>query len=348
MITTEVPKMKQPKILAKPNILNRALRIKSEPTGNLISMDYGANLSYNGAIDRSDTSSYAASSSFCGDVSYYSGNNSISTDYLPNQSQGLPRPKMYNKRKCKLIPKVQKEEGVVDSLPSCNAMGNIIQQCDDTIPDQESFSDSGIQELLASVANDFPSPLRALLQTPPKSDLNKGEVYSPNNSSTPDYILVSPIHGSGSESSRRGLEKAGGFFFTPDSEERCSNSLKRTKLTPPKLTDPLAFTHLKSSTPYHSDASPKLKDSTPFKLGSPSLCFKNSSDKSPGLGSLQGLGLQGLTPLKSPQRSCSDSPESGFSNQSFTKLFGGFHLDSMLEDSINIDVADLNFDVDYL
>ena len=158
--------------------------------------------------------------------------------------------------------------------------------------------------MLASIEKEFSSPMRILLQTPPQ--FKKQKKY---NTSTPTENTP--------ESPGSWISPIHGL--TPISSE--DNPLLDSGIFTPN---------------------DKMSTSTPNRDGRSSFSF----NLSPRLGSLRDLGLPGLTPLKTPPKFLSSgSPDSSLnmSSHSFTKLLGEFHLDSVMEDGIPIDMGSLSF-----
>lgn len=169
------------------------------------------------------------------------------------------------------------------------------------------LSESGFHELLlATLDSDLPSPAGALMSTPPKPG---SQTHSPSSAhvGTPLSPWISPIKNiTALTDENRPLEG----FFTPNG---------------------------------------KLATSTPNGGKCKSRNQRSSNGlivKSPRIGSLRDLGLPGLTPLKTSQRSPNThstdegSPNTSLiSNRSFQRLLGDFHLDSMMDqvdDSLDI------------
>ena len=157
--------------------------------------------------------------------------------------------------------------------------------------------DNNMQSVIAKIENNFTSPMRVLLKTPDKPKEGAVRTSTPcRNMPNSPGAWISPIKG-----------------LTPGSEEKLLD-LDSGFLTPE------AKMHLMGS-----DSSEKSN-----KSGSPNL----------GLGSLREFGLPGLTPLKTPLGAAlyitEDSPNGSLnlSNQSFTKLLGDFHFDSMMEEGL--------------
>ncbi len=158
--------------------------------------------------------------------------------------------------------------------------------------------------VLASIEKNLSSPMKVLLQTPPQFKNKKKYNTSTPAENTPE----SPVSWI---SPIHGL--------TPITGDE--NTLLDSGIFTPK---------------------DKMSTSTPDRLGG-----STKASKSPKLGSLRDLGLPGLTPLKTPPRVAgSGSPDSSFSmsNQSFNKLLGEFHLDSvMMDDGIPMSMGNLSF-----
>lgn len=177
-------------------------------------------------------------------------------------------------------------------------------------PQESSVSDTGYHEIIASIEKDFISPLKGFLQTPVKEG---------------DSVLTStPFHNSG---------KSLGVWISP----------------------PKGFT---TGTEEHAMFMSGFF--SPSGKGPAHQTTQNSGSPSTGplsVGSLRELGLPGFTPLKNRRPSVEaehsqandDSPNTSLnlSNQSFTRLIGDFHLDSMMEDGLAaVDITGLLFESD--
>ena len=183
---------------------------------------------------------------------------------------------------------------------------------------ESAFSESGFNDLLASIEKDFSSPMKGLLVTPPKPDDNKRSSASTPFSSVPlSPSWISPIKNVTPLS--EDCRQIDSGFFTPDS----------------KLT---------TSTP--NGEVTRMRTSRRTAPSGPRT--------SPRLGSLRDLGLPGLTPLKASSKAASSSEDPGgqgdgdspntslISNQSFQKLLGDLNLDSMMDDGV-VDLGNLSF-----
>lgn len=329
---TEVPgpKRKQVKIAPKitPNIIKHAWN-----TAN-------SNISFNSSIhsnhtvtrlDLTDSSqvSLARSQSDSGvdmrsasDLSSSSCSNSQEQPLAESAesstlSQGLPIPKMYTQRRKGRKEKLQKRN--IEDSSSEKKRNRSPQDMGTPVHYEEmSAQESGIGSVLLSLDRGVTSPLHAMLRTPPKSGTKSRLTSTPTKSdeySSP--LWISPIRG-----------------FTPLSADG--------HLLDSGIFTPLRESGLATSTPNREDeegASPKLN--TPMRAyASPHLRVYNEKSPSPRAGSLRDLGLPGLTPLKLTP----NSPNIGFGvNQSFAKLFGDIQLDSMLDEGMPIDVANISF-----
>ncbi len=166
-------------------------------------------------------------------------------------------------------------------------------------------SESNLRSIVANIEKNFTSPMRILLKTPTKHKQSEGVLRT----STPCRDVP---HSPGSWISPiKGL--------TPGSEDKLLD-IDSGFLTPEaKIT--LGLTSCSSG--------------------------KSKSSGSPTLGSLRELGLPGLTPLKTPLGGIviGHSPDNSLnlSNQSFSKLLGEFHLDSMMEDGLAVDIANISW-----
>ena len=281
------------------------------PTSSLSS----SSLSYSQSLDTTELQSQLSGIKFdsgidmksLSDLSTSSELGSSSSQEKPVEVKpGLPKPKMYKNRRPRKDPHT-------DIRHDSSEKRLVLHK--DTTPESSpviSKAENGgnwiSNEMMASIEKEFSSPMRYLLETPPQFKKTKKYNTSTPTENTPESpgTWISPIHG-----------------LTPiDSEHN-------------PLLDSGTFT-----------PNDKMSTSTPNRDGPSSRGSKFSFNLSPKLGSLRDLGLPGLTPFKTPPKFMSSgSPDSSFnmSNQSFTKLLGEFHLDSVMDDGIPIDMGNLSF-----
>ena len=199
---------------------------------------------------------------------------------------GLPRPKKYRKRKTKKHGKGKASDKAVEL-------------------NETSFSDTSMNDILASLENEFSSPMRNLLRTPPKSSTADVTTSTPCKPCSDSPSWLSPIKG-----------------LTP--LRSTSNFLDSGIFTPIQDKSKQSFSGF---TPVRSGLTPSDKD------------FSHSFDllRSPKEGSLRDLGLPGLTPLKHLGGK-SDL------NHSFSKIFGELPLESIMEEGgcMPIDIGNIS------
>ena len=274
--------------------------------------------------------------------------------------QGLPQPKLYRckrPRKAKVVVRKDCDEVEAESHASAEGNAAAAKLCGTKLLgnyeaednpvlltfNDSALSESGINDILASIEKDFTSPMRGLLKTPPKPEEKTKLTSTPLDDvapNTPDWI--SPIRGVTPPSSDSSQLDSG--FFTPEGKLATSTPYRGS-----------SSSHSSRGSGQKSPCLGSLRE-----LGLPGLTpLKSPRKRAPIVGSLgaspqfslRELGLPGLTPLKTPRRSeqisdgvslqCSPNHSLSFSNQSFQKLLGDIHLDSMMEDGV--DIGNLSF-----
>lgn len=290
------------------------------------------------------------------------------TSSCDTPSQGLPRPKMYP------------STGRCSSVPACGGSGgcgledsSYLLCCtpsrgddggDDTRSEKKkqtilsldggSVSEAGLQDILSSIEKNLSPSMRHLLQTPPKAPpppppppSNSGGVGGSSSTAagtTPALAEQAKAVGAGSSYNTSTPFK--GALASP------TQWMSPIKGLTPITGDANLVTNL--CTPPEQD----LKDSNYIKLETtPEKMFGlDGACKSPG-GSvpLPILCFPGYTPLKTPFKtpptrsprggSSDHSPNDSFAfhNLSLMKLIGDIHLDSMLDEGINLDVSNMSF-----
>lgn len=234
------------------------------------------------------------------------------TDKSSNAIHGLPKPMMYTElRRKKRTPRKSKRKQKLPSPFRGNPSGSDIAVLSVS---SSQVSESSIGDILAGIERDLSSQDKLLLRTPPH---DKDLMTSTPLKDTLDSLSwISPIHGIASDEAANANNHFGRDLFTP----------------PPENGN-------KTSTPLEGKLNtPELQ--TPTKQAIRAAVLK--AQCSPPLGSLQSFGLAGLTPLKSPAASAGVASPDALHNSSFTKLFGDFHLESMIDDA-NIDIANFSF-----
>ncbi len=234
---------------------------------------------------------------------------SMNSDMASSQEQsaevkpGLPKPKMYHKNR---RPRKDPHKNIrQDSSEKRLGIEKQVTPEGSPVQQDPGLGDTISSDVLSSIEKDFSSPMRCLLQTPPQFKDKKKYTSTPTETNPGSPSWISPIHG-----------------LTPIMGE--DNPLLDSGIFTPNI-------KLSTSTPEHISSSTHSRSST--------------NSRSPKLGSLRDLGLPGLTPGKSPKFLVEGSPDISFniSNQSFTKLLGEFHLDSMDEDGLPVDMGNLSF-----
>ena len=225
----------------------------------------------------------------------------------------------------------RKRKSPHSSLLSSPSNGNVVNLSDSRL------SDTGISDILASIEKDLSSPARRLLKTPTKTDNLFTSTPVKDGLDSPSWI--SPIRG----------------FLTTD-----NGDLHSSLFTPPDKNK-----DKKTSTPLEKQTTPDEKpvSTTQTLEESTNVSQRESQDgalsgikqplqRSPKLGSLRGLGVVGLTPLKSPggrrvlggslNSPSTNGLDDGEETLSFGKLLNDMHLDSIIEDGMQ-DMANLSF-----
>ncbi len=292
------------------------------PTPSLSS----SQLSYTQSLDTTDLQSQLSGMKFDSGVDLRTfSDTSMNSDLTGSQESsvevkpGLPKPKMYNKsRRPRKDPhknirqdSSEKRLGIEKQVTPEGSPAHPDPGIGDTVSSVLGDMDPGLgdtisSDILSSIEKDFSSPMRCLLQTPPQFKDKKKYTSTPTDINPGSPSWISPIHG-----------------LTPIMGE--DNPLLDSGIFTPNI-------KLSTSTPEHAGSSTRSRTST---IG-----------VSPKLGSLRDLGLPGYTPFKTPPKYFAEgSPDISFniSNQSFTKLLGEFHLDSMDEDGLPVDMGNLSF-----
>ena len=258
-------------------------------------------------------------------------------------SSGLPKPKMYRSRKSKLQPRNcdLEEEQLLSPAITPKKKDAICQR---SRAESSLENDCDLPEILSALGHDLATPIKMMLNTPPK---NGGDSFL---SSTPISTvgdLPSPL----SISLLGGLTPLSASKFSPRSCELNIDSgifgsgvgyspFKLCEQSPP-------YTRMRERllSEEFIDSSPQMKRITPMRcLSSPKALLSTGliNVSSPGIGSLRRLGLQGLTPRRSDVNSDSGISPNDKSmtteHRTFAKLFDGIVMD-------NEDATDDYFDV---
>lgn len=236
---------------------------------------------------------------------------------------GLPKPTLYKQRSRRkdrhevLMVDLSAESAEKSESARAEHRAGGRRACERSPDTLSRDSDSNsLLDYLDRLGSDLPSPDPALLQTPPKqsSKLATHKTSTPSKTS-PDWVSpmrdleLTPLTVDPS------LQMDSGFFTPPDSARAESAAAQ--------------LAHAQEDSP-----------SAQF--------LASAAARSPGDGSLRDLGLPGYTPLKggiTPHDGASpstSSPSLGLPNQSFTRMFGDINLDNIIEQGMDVDVANLS------
>ena len=216
---------------------------------------------------------------------------------------------------------------------------------------QSLFDDSGIdllcQKTDSSVSSSLPRPRMYR-----RKCSHSGTMYESQPDGAVDINVADVVGERSTRRRNRSESLADAAVLTQTPNRKTSTPFKESVCSPSWISPIKEFTplsditsHFDSGCFFTPDSASKSLSSLPCRVdvadifGSPQL-HHGTSPKSPKLGSLRGLGMPGLTPLKSSVLLRSpNSNWAGGLNHSFNQLFDDCHLNSIMNDELNMDFS---------